>query len=207
MPYHIQPLKYAIDNWHQLPNAVSNTDPTLRIRVSDFINSDIFQGVRIQVTHPQYGILFSCITNTSGRLVSWNPESGLTTSQILSALRQLGFDVIFKQNPQINSATREFLEGALASGYTHIRWAIKKRDSNRRTEAVGSNYHWCLGHRERVVVCFNENKRPGFLKQYIEPIENFGGDIMEVSPNKNPKLDFSWLDIPVHIDSVLTDNL
>ena len=75
MPYHIQPLHYAIDDWHQLPNATSNTDPNLKIQVSDFINSDIFQGVRIQVMHPQYGVLFSCITQVSGRLVSWDSDS------------------------------------------------------------------------------------------------------------------------------------
>lgn len=208
MPYHIYPLRYAIDDWHQLPNAKSNTDPTLKIRITDFVNSDVLQCIRIQVVHPQFGILFACMVNPSGRVI--DPEGqGLSTKQILSALKELGFDVRFKSNIKLNDATRKFLEGVSAAGYTHIRWALKKkiaRPSNRLL--IGADVENILPQKkERIVICFNENQRPSLLSSELPIFETFGGDVMEVSPNKSPNLDFSWLDVPMHIDSVLTDNL
>lgn len=209
MPYHTSYLKYAISDWHQLPNARSNTDPTLKIRVTDFVNSDILQGTRIQVTHPQYGVLLSFMVNLSGRIVSSISDIEITTDIILAALSEFGFDVQFNNSPKLNEATQVFLQGALNSGYTHIRWAIKKHLPIPSGQSSKGNctHDPCTGRKERIVICFNESKRPDFLKQYIEPIENFGGDVMEVSPDRNPRLDFSWLDFPMHIKSVLTDNL
>lgn len=214
MPYHVHPLYYAIDNWHQLPNARSNTDPSLRIRVTDFVDSDIFQAVRIQVVHPQYGILFSCITNATGRLVSWDDSAYLKTDQILAALRQLGFDVRVKKHPRLNNQTREYLKNARDLGFTHVRWVIKKvpfvkKSTLKPDRPEPGDFHRppMDYRRERVVVCFNENKTPEFIKQYVPPIKISDWFVMEVSPNDNPNLDFSWLDVPMHIDSILTDNI
>lgn len=198
MPYHIRPLTYAIDNWHQLVNAISNTDPTLKIRVSDFVNSDILQGTRIEVIHPQYGVLFACMTNTSGRLTSWDTGAQLTTQNIITALAQLGFDIIFKTHIQVTIPTREFLDAAKNAGYTHIRRIIYKKYNNEIGTFASKG----------LIVCFNEVTHPELLNQFIAPLTRLDADIMRVSPNNNPKLDFTWLlDIPMHINSVLTDNL
>lgn len=210
MPGRVVPHTYAIDNWHQAPGARSATDPTLRIQVTDFINSDILEGVRIQVKHPQYGVLFACTTGTKGRLVSYDKDAFLTTKQILTALRQFGFDIHFKLCPVLDEATKKFLEGCLATGYTHIRWAVRIWTPWRL-----EHYHWCdhphaikktPGMKERVVICFNETKRPYLINQFIKPIVDFDGDIMEVSPDDNPKLNFEWLpsDMPYQISSLLT---
>lgn len=196
MPYHVYPLRYAIDNWHQASNAKSNTDPTLRIRVSDFINSDILIGVRLQVTHPQYGILFSCLTRAEGRLID-SEFSGMTTEQILNALGQLGFDIRFKEHPRVTANTLAFLRGALECGYTHVRWITKTTYGI----ACGLNTRSST----KIVICFNAVNHPELVKQYVPPIENFGGDIMEVSPNDNPNLDFSWLSVPMEIQSILNN--
>lgn len=209
MPYHVgKPLLYAIDDWHQLPNAKSNTDPTLKIKVTDFVNSDVFQGVRVQVIHPQYGVLLSFMSNATGRLVSYDKNAFLTTNQILLALKQFGFDIRFKENVAVNPATFQFLQGAKEAGYTHVRWAIKYHTINQPKTMTGNCLALeCARKHQRIVICFNENRRPELLNQYIPPIKEFGGDIMEVSPDRNRNLDFSWLDVPMHIDSVLTDNM
>lgn len=193
MPYHVQPLHYAIDDWHQLVNARSNTDPTLRIQVTDFVDSMILQGVRIIVKHPQYGVLFSALSNANGRLIDPDTRFGLTTTDILDALAQLGFDVKFKVRVELNPATRAFLTAAQTAGYTHIRRLLWRMTTLMTVP---------------VIVCFNEVTHPELVNQQLRSVPILDGNIMKVSPNSNPNLDFSWLfDIPLHIESVLTNNL
>lgn len=209
MPGRIIPLQYAIDDWHQLPGARSNTDPTMRIKVTDFVHSDILEGLRIQVHHPQYGILFSCLVNTNGRLTSWDQAAFLTTPQILIALKQLGFVIFFKERPKLNLETRKFLESCLITGYTDIRWAIRGRSQHIAYTSEGNDFKRIKpGIKERIIICFNEDKRPELLEQCIKPIKEFNGDVMQVSPNENKKLDFSWLsfDMPVHIKNILKES-
>ena len=207
MPARTMPLRYEITDWHQAAGARSNTDPTLRIVITDFIHSDVFEGVRIQVRHPQYGILFACVVNTSGRLTSWDETAFLTTDQILAGLRQLGFVIYFKQKPVLNEATRRFLEGCVVTGYTHIRWAVREKTRQKVAYDVSGNDIFLRRppKKERIVICFNEDKRPELCQQAIKPIREFDGDIMQVSVNENKQLDFSWLTIwmPLEIQSIL----
>lgn len=193
MPYHVHPLYYAIDNWHQLVNARSNYDPTLRVKVTDYIQSMVLQGQKVEVIHPQYGIVFATLVNATGRLVDNSSNPGLTNEQVLQALRQLGFYVEFKTNIALDTATRLFLTAALSAGYTHIRRLLWRK---------------APGITKSLIVCFNETTHPELVNQFIKPVPILDGDIMRVSPNNNPSLDFSWLfDVPLQIDSILTDNL
>lgn len=203
----IEPKYYAIDNWRQAANATSNVDPSLRIRYTQFCNSHIIEGGRLQVVHPEYGILFACLVNATGSLVDYDADAFLNTESILLALRQLGFDIRFKINPKINADTRQFLESALQLGYTSVRWAIKKHliQTNSKVYTGNCIHKGCVEGHVRVVICFDSNKRPEFLNQYIAPIKNFGGDILEVDFSKNPHLDFSWLLLPMDIESILRE--
>lgn len=203
----IEPRYYAIDNWRQVTNATSNIDPTLKIRYTQFVNSYLLEGARIQVIHPEYGILFSCLTSASGSLVDYDPNAFLDTQSILLALRQLGFDIRFKTNPIINQATRDYLESARNLGYTSIRWCIKKHIVQTNSMVWSGNclHAGCAERQVRIVICFDSNKRPEFLNQYIAPIKNFGGDVLEVDLAKNSALDFSWLTVPMDIDSILME--
>ena len=207
MPMDIEPKYYAIDNWRQACNATSNTDPTLKIKYTQFVNNACLEGERIQVVHPEFGVVFSCFTQASGTMVDYDPNAFLDTPSILLALRQLGFDIKFKVNPVINSATRQYLQSAWNMGYTSIRWAIKQYP--RKTDAtVYGDKHI---HKEiieahtRVVICFDENKRPDYMNQFIQPIKNFSGDVMVVDLAKDPSLDFSWLSVPMNIQSILQE--
>lgn len=207
MPMDIEPKYYAIDNWRQACNAISNTDPTLKIKYTQFVNNACLEGGRLQVVHPEFGVVFSCFTQASGTLVDYDPNAFLDTPSILLALRQLGFDIKFKVNPVINSATRQYLQSAWNMGYTSIRWAIKQYPRKTDATVYGDKYI----HKEiieahtRVVICFDENKRPDYMNQFIQPIKNFSGDVMVVDLAKDPSLDFSWLSVPMNIQSILTE--
>ena len=207
MPMDIEPKYYAIDNWRQACNATSNTDPTLKIKYTQFVNNACLEGGRLQVVHPEFGVVFSCFTQASGTMVDYDPNAFLDTPSILLALRQLGFDIKFKVNPVINSATRQYLQSAWNMGYTSIRWAVKQYPRKTDATVYGDKYI----HKEiieahtRVVICFDENKRPDYMNQFIQPIKNFSGDVMVVDLAKDPSLDFSWLCVPMNIQSILQE--
>lgn len=200
-----RPKYYAIDNWRQATNCISNIDSSLKIRYTQFVNSYILEGGRIQVVHPEFGVVFAAFTSASGTLVNYDSNAFLSTREILKGLRQLGFDIRFKINPQINAATLTYLRSAIELGYTTVRWCIKKH--LRRTHAYeytgNCRIRGCAQAHTHVVVLFDENKTPELLKQYPPPIQNFGGDIMEVDTAKNPALDFSWLELPMNIQSII----
>lgn len=206
MPMDIEPKYYAIDNWRQACNATSNTDPTLKIKYTQFVNNACLEGGRIQVVHPEFGVVFSCFTQVSGSLVDYDPNAFLDTPSILLALRQLGFDIRYKLNPAINEATKQYLQSALNMGYTSIRWAVKQYDRKTDNTVYGGKYitKQIIEAHTRVVICFDENKHPDYLNQFIKPIRNFGGDVMVADLAKNPALDFTWLCVPMNIHSVLT---
>lgn len=196
---------YAIDNWQQATNCISNTDSSLKIRYTQFVNSHILEGGRIQVVHPEFGVVFAAFTEASGTFVDYDSDAFLSTPEILKGLRQLGFDIRFKTNPKLNSATLTYLQSAVNLGYTTVRWCIKKHKVQSNSTVLTGNCRvkGCMERHTHVVVLFDENKTPELLRQYPPPIKNFGGDIMVVDIAKNPALDFSWLILPMNIQSIL----
>lgn len=97
------PLRYKISSWRQLPQCMSNNSRELHISVTDFIQCDILSGFRIQIKHDKLGILFACVLNSSGTLVSCpkcNATYEFTPSQILSELEKYGF--LVEYNPEAN---------------------------------------------------------------------------------------------------------
>lgn len=200
-----KPRYYAIDNWQQATNCISNTDSSLKIRYTQFVNSHILEGGRIQVVHPEFGVVFAAFTEATGTFVDYDSDAFLSTTEILKGLRQLGFDIRFKTNPKINNATLEYLRSAVNLGYTTVRWCIKKHKVQSNSTVLTGNCRvkGCMERHTHVVVLFDENKTPELLRQYPPPIKNFGGDIMVVDISKNPALDFSWLILPMNIQSIL----
>ena len=200
-----KPRYYAIDNWQQATNCISNTDSSLKIRYTQFVNSHILEGGRIQVVHPEFGVVFAAFTEATGTFVDYDSDAFLSTTEILKGLRQLGFDIKFKTNPKLNNSTLEYLKSAVNLGYTTVRWCIKKHKVQSNSTVLTGNCRvkGCMERHTHVVVLFDENKTPELLRQYPPPIKNFGGDIMVVDIAKNPALDFSWLILPMNIQSIL----
>lgn len=92
------PLRYQISNWKQLPNCKSNNSKQLHLHVTDFIQNNDINGVRITLDHEIYGELFSYVVNASGSLVSTfdkDIEYELTTDEILTQLAKYGFLITF----------------------------------------------------------------------------------------------------------------
>lgn len=92
------PLRYQISNWKQLPNCKSNNSKQLHLHVTDFIQNNDINGVRITLDHDVYGELFSYVVNASGSLVSTfdkDIEYELTTDEILTQLAKYGFLITF----------------------------------------------------------------------------------------------------------------
>lgn len=92
------PLRYQISNWKQLPNCKSNNSKQLHLHVTDFIQNNDINGVRITLNHDVYGELFSYVVNASGSLVSTfdkDIEYELTTDDILTQLAKYGFLITF----------------------------------------------------------------------------------------------------------------
>lgn len=201
----LKPKYYAIDNWRQATNCVSNVDKSLKIRYTQFVNSHVLEGGRIQVIHPAFGVVFAAFTSASGTIVDYDDDAFLRTEEILRGLRQWGFDIRFKVNPIINQATLNYLQSALTLGYTTIRWCIKKHKVQSNSTVLTGNcrIRGCAERHTHIVVLFDENKTPELLRQYPPPIKNFSGDIMEVDLAKNTALDFSWLSLPMNIQSIL----
>lgn len=200
-----KPKIYAIDNWRQATNCISNIDTSLKIRYTQFVNSHILEGGRIQVVHPEFGVVFAALTSASGTLVDYDKDAFLDTKAILRALKQLGFDIRFKDNPKLNEATLLYLKSAVTLGYTSIRWCIKKHKKSHHVNCFDGNCRLrrCGQGHKHVVVLFDENKTPELLNQYAPILENFGGDIMEVDLAKNTALDFAWLNLPMNLQSII----
>lgn len=92
------PLRYQISNWKQLPNCKSNNSKQLHLHVTDFIQNNDINGVRITLDHDVYGQLFSYVVNASGSLVSTFDKDikyELTTDDILIQLAKYGFLITF----------------------------------------------------------------------------------------------------------------
>lgn len=107
-----QPLRYKISAWSQLSKCLSNNSKSLHIVVSEFIQDSRLLGTRISVEHDEFGPLFTCLVNATGVLLSSN-EKGvvpeLLPSQILSELSKFGFLVTYNPITGLTSSQIEFL--------------------------------------------------------------------------------------------------
>lgn len=106
------PLRYRIDNWHDLPQVLSNNSQDLYISVAD-IKDDSLSGTRITVNHDKYGVLFSEIVNAKGYLVSEYQDNivySLTDSQIFLELAKYGFLVEWSSAPHLSMDQITYLQ-------------------------------------------------------------------------------------------------
>jgi len=192
MPYHVgDPLIYAIDDWHQLVNARSNTAPELRIIVTDFVNSDLLRGVRISIIDPMHGVLAALMPEATGRYVGFGQCGGPSLATVLEVLRQFGFNIILKPELYITAATKTKLEALLHIGFTHVRPA-------KMISGPGKSF--------QAILAFNEALHPEFVAQYIRPVSIHTPNIHFIRL-PGSEANFTWLDRPMHIESILTDSI
>lgn len=198
------PLRYKISDWHQLTEVRSNNSRDLFISVADFIQDDRLNGLRIQVNHKAFGVLFACLINAHGTMISELSENlvyELTPKQILLQLKTFGFIVTYEPNKHISGSQLTFLMQLQGLGYDKLRilnvW---------HTENEVKVFKW-------YVVAFNIKENPEWInngyspseKEYETALKN--GSCFNVSALcKEKNWSWSWLDYVANISDILEDN-
>ena len=199
------PLRYNISDWHQLTEVKSNNSRDLFITVGDFVQDKRLSGTRIQIVHKSFGVLFACVVNAQGSMISELEENvvyELTPKQILLHLQVFGFLVTFDPQKHISKNQIEFLKTLRGLGYDKLRvlnvW---------HTENGVKAFNW-------YVVAFNIKPNPDWInngyspseKEYSTALQN--GSAINVSAlSKEKHWDWSWLDYVANIDDILKDNV
>ena len=198
------PLRYNISDWHQLAEAKSNNSRNLHIHVSDMIQSDKLTGTRISVCHDNYGVLFACVLEANGSMISkLNDETTFefTPKQILAELEKYGFYVTYEPRTHLPGNQITYLITLKDLGFDKLRvlnvWHI---------ENTIKVFRWC-------VVAFNVKENPKWINNSYAPSEDEfatslrNGSAINISALSNThRWSWSWLDYVANIDDILKDN-
>lgn len=199
------PLRYNISNWMQLAECKSNNSTDLYITVRQIIDdgSHRLQGINILVNHNQYGTLFACLVNSSGTLLTPDPDSGIikefSTEEILVELNKFGFDVTFEINQHLSGNQISYLMTINDLGYDKLRrlYVQDKPDG---------------GYSEYIVV-FNVAKCPDWInmdfccgkKPFVDALMSSGA--MNLTDLKQTKgFDWTWLTYVANIEDIIREN-
>ena len=204
-----KPLQYKISSWRQLVNCKSNNNKDLRISVTDFINNDQITGLRISVTHPMYGVLFTDVLSAAGSFIS-NDESfydhpisfELDSETILKELYKFGFIVYFDPREHLPDEMISYLETLKGVGFDKIRilgvW--KLIDSGRRE--VKS---FIVGFKSENHASWLNNTYMASTKEFTDALlDGTAMNIGEMQSQEN--LNWTWLDFVANIDDILKEN-
>lgn len=198
------PLRYNISNWHQLSKVLSNNSRDLHITVSDMMQNDKLTGTRISVCHKDYGVLFACVLNATGSLVSQlNNETTIefTPEQILSELQKYGFYVTFEPREHLPGAQLEYLMALTGFKFDKLRkLGIWHYENGVKV------FRWCI-------VAFKVENHVDWINVGYEPSEEEfekalrNGTAINISAiSKINKWSWKWLDYVANIDDILEDN-
>lgn len=201
------PLRYNISNWMQLAECKSNNSTDLYITVRQIIDdgSHRLQGINILVNHNQYGTLFACLVNSSGTLLTPDPDSGIikefSTEEILVELNKFGFDVTFEINQHLSGNQISYLMTINDLGYDKLRrlYVQDKPDG---------------GYSEYIVV-FNVDKCPDWIsdnddftcgkKPFVEALMSSGAmNLTDLEQTKG--FDWTWLTYVANIEDIIREN-
>lgn len=109
----MMPLRYRISDFRQLNKCMSNNSRDLSIHVSAIVNDKNLNGQRISVNHKKYGVLFACIRDAQGCMISKDVEGNsfheFTTGEILDELKKFGFLIEYDPIEHISGNQLEFL--------------------------------------------------------------------------------------------------
>ena len=198
------PLRYNISNWLHLSECKSNNSTDLYITVKQVIDdgSHRLSGTIIIVQHNQYGPLFTCLINSSGTLLTPDPDSGIiqefTTDQILAELKKFGFDITFSINQHLSGDQISYLITLSDLGFDKIRMLEVQQLDGRY-----ANY----------LVVFNVAKCPDWIqndfacgrKPFLESLNNSGAmNLTDLPQTKG--FDWTWLTYVANIDDIIEDN-
>lgn len=195
------PLRYQISSWRQLPECRSNNSKDLRIHVSDLFNNDMLRGFKISVDHPAFGVLFACVLDGRGLIVTeLDGDKSMTVPQILRELERFGFLITYHPNKDLNSKQIEYLITLRGLLYDKIRKISVWTPSNGTT------------NRSIKIVAFRSDKLGDWLNNWYSPSESEftkalvdGVAINLTDMSKTYKFNWDWLDYVANIDDALKD--
>ena len=200
----MQKLQYSISDIHQLSGAMSNNSRDLSISVTDFIQDDRLSGTRIQVRHNQFGVLFACVLNAHGTMVTeFNDNLTVepTTAELLAELEKYGFLITYNPHKSLPINQIEYLVTLKGLGYD------KLRVLNVYTYENGiKKFQW-------YVVAFNVRDKSNWInngyspsdKEFTDALKR--GSAINISAlSKTNNWSWSWLDFVADIDDILKDN-
>lgn len=120
----LETLRYKISSWRQLPDCLSNNSRELRIHITDFFNNEELRGFRISLEHTTLGVLFCCVLQARGSIVTDEDEYGaseLTPEEILKELRKYGFEITYEPINELSGNLLDYLITLDKLGYDKIR--------------------------------------------------------------------------------------
>lgn len=201
-----QPLRFRISNWSQLADCKSNNSSELFIRVTNFIQDCRLSGTRIRVEHKVFGVLFACVVNAKGGIIS-NQDDGhtvfeLTPAQILAELAKYGFLVDYSPVKALPGDQLQYLMTLRDLHFDKLRYVSVWDIVNGQKQFIS------------YVVAFKAEENGDWLNngyspsrlEYITALENGSAlNVSNISASKN--YNWSWLvGFVANIDDVVRDN-
>lgn len=202
------PLRYNISNWLQLSECKSNNSVDLYITVRQIIDdgSHRLSGTSILVQHNQFGVLFACLVNSNGTLLTPDPDSGIihefTTEEILKELEKFGFLVTFEINQHLSGEQISYLITLDGLNFDKLR-RLDVFEYDRNGSKIVSEY----------IVAFNVEQCDGWLdnnymcpkKEFLDKL-NDGVAINLTHMSITKSFDWTWLTYVADIEDIIEDN-
>lgn len=198
-------LRYKVSDWRQLPQVQSNNSNKLTISVAEFVQDKRLNGTRIQVTHEDFGVLFACVVNGGGDIVSESEENlvnELTPEQILSELQKFGYYITYKPTIKLPIRQLEYLMSIRGLNFDKIRILYVHE------------YIYGIKQIKWHVVAFNVKECPDWINNWYSPHKNeflkalnSGGAMNLSKVSRTEKFNWSFLvDFVANIEDIVEDN-
>lgn len=201
-----EPLRYKISSWRQLPNCLSNNSRELRIHITDFFNNEELRGFRISLEHTTMGVLFCCVLQARGSLITDEDAYGaseLSPTEILKELYKYGFYITYEPITALSGNLLDYLITLDKLGYDKIRvlnvWHYTKNGSQESDTKIVAFQANPLGNWLNNGYSANE-------KEFLEAL-NAGTaiNLTDTSRTKNFRWDWLYGNV-LNIEDVIEDN-
>lgn len=201
-----EPLRYKISSWRQLPNCLSNNSRELRIHITDFFNNEELRGFRISLEHTTMGVLFCCVLQARGSLITDEGAYGaseLSPTEILKELYKYGFYITYEPITALSGNLLDYLITLDKLGYDKIRvlnvWHYTENGSQESDTKIVAFQANPLGNWLNNGYSANE-------KEFLDAL-NAGTaiNLTDTSRTKNFRWDWLYGNV-LNIEDVIEDN-
>lgn len=204
------PLYYNISSYRQLSGCKSNNSKHLNIELTDFINNDDIQGLRIAVVDDRYGTLFATVVQSRGNLVNGpntcsnsTISSDLSRDTILSELEKFGFYISYNPKALLEGKQIEALMTLQSFGFDKLRILQVKRPAGINVDYTPVSY--VVGFNVADHITWLNNTYVATEREFNEALVK--GTAINISSIGNMRsLNWSWLTYVADISDVIADN-